>query len=160
MGKPHHAGHGRAARRRYRAGVRRLLFLILLKMIHAAAGSVFSIAPVAYIATILLFFAVFVITALLNLRKVRLSSPIELMNSEKKGEKDSKLIIPLTIIGVACLIAAYYYAWSIVKPGVALGVFFLLAILVIIATNILFTSGSIVTLKALRAKKKALLQTA
>jgi putative ABC transport system permease protein len=132
----------------------RLLFLILLKMIHAVAGSVFSIAPVAYIATLALFFAVFVVTSLLNLRQVRLTSPIQLMNSEKRGEKDSKLMIPLTVIGVLCLLAAYYYAWSIIMPGVALGVFFLLAILVIIATNILFTSGSIVTLKALRANKK------
>ena len=132
----------------------RLLFLILLKMIRAAAGSVFSIAPVAYILTLLLFFAVFVVTSLLNLRQVRLSSPIELINSEKKGEKDSKLIIPLTIFGFVCLIAAYYFAWSIIVPGVALGLFFLLAILVIIATNILFTSGSIVTLRALRANKK------
>jgi ABC-type antimicrobial peptide transport system permease subunit len=132
----------------------RLLFLILLKMIHAVAGSVFSIAPVAYIATLVLFFAVFVVTSLLNLRQVRLSSPIQLINSEKRGEKDSKLIVPLTVFGILCLIAAYYYAWSIIMPGVALGVFFLLAILVIIATNILFTSGSIVALKALRANRK------
>jgi ABC-type antimicrobial peptide transport system permease subunit len=132
----------------------RLLFLILLKMIHAVAGSVFSIAPVAYIATLVLFFAVFVVTSLLNLRQVRLSSPIQLINSEKRGEKDSKLIVPLTVFGMLCLIAAYYYAWSIIMPGVALGVFFLLAILVIIATNILFTSGSIVALKALRANRK------
>lgn len=132
----------------------RLLFLVLIKMIHAVPGSVFTIAPTAYIITSLLFLGIFVITSLLNMRQVRVSSPIELMSSEKKGEKDSKLMIPLTILGVICLAAAYYYAWSIVQPGVALGVFFLLAILVIIATNILFTSGSIAALRALRANKK------
>lgn len=132
----------------------KLLFLVLIKMIHAVPGSVFTIAPTAYIIMLVLFFVVFVVTSLLNFRQVRVSSPIELMSSEKKGEKDSKLMIPLTILGVICLGAAYYYAWSIVQPGVALGVFFLLAILVIIATNILFTSGSIVALKALRANKK------
>lgn len=132
----------------------RLLFLVLIKMIHAVPGSVFSIAPTAYTIMLLLFFGIFVMTSLLNLRQVRVSSPIELMSSEKKGEKDSKLMIPLTILGVICLAAAYYYAWSIVQPGVALGVFFLLAILVIIATNILFTSGSISALRALRANKK------
>ena len=132
----------------------RLLFLVLIKMIHAVPGSVFSIAPTAYTNMLLLFFGIFVMTSLLNLRQVRVSSPIELMSSEKKGEKDSKLMIPLTILGVICLAAAYYYAWSIVQPGVALGVFFLLAILVIIATNILFTSGSISALRALRANKK------
>lgn len=132
----------------------RLLFLILLKMIHAAAGSVFSLAPMAYAIMIGLFLAVFVFTSLLNFRQVRLSSPIELMSSEKRGEKDSKLIIPLAVFGLLCLIAAYYYAWSIERPETALGLFFLLAVLVIIATQILFTSGSIVTLKLLRANKK------
>ncbi len=132
----------------------RLLFLILLKMIRAAAGSVFSISPYAYIITFLLFFAVFFFTSLFNLRQVRLSSPIALMSSEKRGEKDSKLMIPLTVIGVIFLIASYYFAWSISSPATALGVFFLLAILVILATNILFTSGSISALRALRANKK------
>ncbi len=132
----------------------RLLFLLLLKMIHAVSGSVFSLAPVAYIITVALFFAVFVFTSLLNIRQVRISSPIQLMSSERKGEKDSRLIIPLAIFGFLCLIASYYYAWSIVSPGTALGVFFLLAILVIIATNVLFTSGSIVALRLLRANKK------
>jgi len=131
-----------------------LLFLLLLKMIHAVPGSVFSIAPVAYLLTVSLFFGIFVITSLFNLLKVRLASPIELMSSEKKGEKDSKLMIPLTIFGIIALGIAYYYAWSIAEPGTALGVFFLLATLVIIATNILFTSGSIVALRALRANKK------
>ena len=112
----------------------RLLFLALLKMIRAVAGSVFNIEPTAYIIMFALFAGIFVITSLLNLRQVRLSSPIELMNSEKRGEKDSKLMIPLTIFGLICLAAAYYYAWSIINPGTALGVFFLLAILVIIAT--------------------------
>ena len=105
-------------------------FLILLKMIRAAAGSVFSISPVAYIITFFLFSAVFVMTSLLNLRQVRLSNPIQLISSEKRGEKDSKLMIPLTVIGFIFLIAAYYFAWSINSPGTALGVFFLLAILV------------------------------
>ncbi len=132
----------------------RLLFLLLLKMIRAAAGSVFIIEPTAYIITLCLFFVVFVVTSLLNLRQVRLSSPIELMSSEKRGEKDSKLLIPLAVFGFLCLIAAYYYAWSIDSPSTALGVFFLLAILVILATNILFTSGSIAALRLLRANKK------
>lgn len=132
----------------------RLLFLLLLKMIRAVAGSTFIIEPAAYVITFCLFLAVFFVTSLLNLRQVRLSSPIELLSSEKRGEKDSKLLIPLAVFGLLCLIAAYYYAWSINTPSIALGVFFLLAVLVILATNILFTSGSIVALRALRARKK------
>jgi putative ABC transport system permease protein len=132
----------------------RLIFLILMKLIHAVSGSVFKIDSLAYILTMILFFCVFIFTSLLNRRKVRLSSPIQLMSSEKKGEKDSILQIPLTIIGLIALGVAYYFAWTIDNSSAALGLFFLLAILVIIATNILFTSGSIAALKALRAKKK------
>lgn len=132
----------------------RLLFLLLLNLIHAAPNSAFSISPMAYGLTVGLFFAVFVVTSLLNRRQVRLASPIELMSSEKRGEKDSVLMIPLTVVGLGLLIVAYYYAWSIVQPGVALGMFFLLAMLVILATNILFTSGSIAALRALRANRR------
>ena len=131
----------------------RLLFLLLLKLIHAAPNSVFSISPMAYGLTAGLFFAVFVVTSVLNRRQVRLASPMELMSSEKRGEKDSVLMYPLAMVGLGLLIAAYYYAWTTIVPGVALMIFFLLAILVIIATNILFTSGSIAALKALRANR-------
>jgi putative ABC transport system permease protein len=132
----------------------RLLFMILMKLIHAVAGSVFRIDSKAYLFTMILFLCVFIMTSLLNRRKVRLSSPIQLLSSEKKGEKESKLQLPLTIIGILMLGTAYYFAWTITNSSTALGVFFLLAILVILATNILFTSGSIVALKALRANKK------
>ncbi len=131
----------------------RLLFMILMKLIHAAAGSVFRIDSLAYLLTIGLFISVFIMTSLLNGGKVRLSSPIQLLGSERRGEKDSALKIPLTAIGLAALGAAYYFAWTIEESSTALGAFFLLAILVIIATNILFASGSIVVLKALRACK-------
>jgi putative ABC transport system permease protein len=131
----------------------RLLFMILMKLIHAAAGSVFRIDYKAYLFTVALFICVFIMTSLLNGGKVRLSSPIQLLSSERKGEKDSFLKLPLTIAGLAALGAAYYFAWTIEESSTALGAFFLLAILVIIATNILFASGSIVALKALRACK-------
>lgn len=132
----------------------RLLFWILLKLIHTAPGSAFSISSGACSLTLCLFGAVFVVTSLLNLRQVHMASPMELMQSTKKGEKDSKLMFPVTVFGVAALLTAYYYAWTIENPSVALGVFFLLAVLVILATNALFRSGSIVFLKLLRRNKR------
>lgn len=132
----------------------RLIFMLLLKIIHAASGSVFKINSIAYLITLGLFFCVFLIISILNSRKVRLASPVQLLSSEKRGEKESAFRLPLAIIGLIALIVAYYFAWTIDNSSVALGVFFLLAILVIIATNLLFTSGSILALKALRANKK------
>ena len=48
---------------------------------------------------------------------------------------------------------AYYFAWTTEIPGIALGIFFPLAIAVIIGTYLLFLCGSIVVLKLLRMKK-------
>ncbi len=132
----------------------RLLFLLLLKLIRAVPNSRFALSPNAFLITGLLFFAVFACTSLFNLRQVRISSPMELMRSQRKGEKDSKLIWPLAVAGALALAAAYYYAWTIDNPGVAIGVFFLLVILVIFGTHTLFSAGSIVTLRLLRQSKR------
>jgi len=131
----------------------RLLFLALIKLIHAVPGSSFSIAPVAYALMLGLFFAVYVVTSIVNLIRIHIASPIALLSSEKRGETDKKGILPLSILGLVLLIGAYYFAWTVDIPGLAIGVFFPLAIVVIIATYLLFLCGSIVVLRLLRLKK-------
>jgi ABC-type antimicrobial peptide transport system permease subunit len=131
----------------------RLLFLALIKLIHAVPGSTFSIAPIAYALMLGLFFAVYVVTSVVNLIRIHIASPIVLLSSEKRGETDKKGIVPLSILGLALLVGAYYFAWTIDVPGMALGVFFPLAIVVIVATYLLFLCGSIVVLRLLRLKK-------
>lgn len=132
----------------------RLIFWLLLKLIHTAPGSEFSISAFAYLLTALLFGAIFVVTAIANALRVRLVSPMELMTSPKKGEKDSKLLWPMAILGLLFLGAAYYLAWVLDSPGAALGLFFPLVILVILSTYALFTSGSVAFLKLMKANKR------
>ncbi len=132
----------------------RLIFYLLLKLIHTAPGSDFTISGFAYLLTALLFGSIFVFTSIVNVLRVRLVSPMELMKSSKKGEKESKLLWPIALIGLLFMGAAYYLAWTLDEPGVALGLFFPLAILVIFATNFLFTSGSVALLKTLKANKR------
>ncbi|MEA4938618.1 MAG: ABC transporter permease [Christensenella sp.] len=131
----------------------RLLFLVLMKLIHVAAGSTFVISLRAYLIMLVLFFIVFLITTITNIIRVHMANPIALLSSEKRGETDKKGILPLALLGFLMLGGAYYYAWTTVIPGIALGVFFPLAIVVIIATFLLFLCGSIVVLKLLRMKK-------
>ena len=131
----------------------RLLFLALVKLIHVVPGSSFSIAPIAYALMLGLFFAVYVVTSIVNLVRIHIASPIVLLSSEKRGESNKKGLVPLSLLGLALLIGAYYFAWTIDVPGMALGVFFPLAIVVIIATYLLFLCGSIVVLRLLRLKK-------
>ena len=131
-----------------------LLFLLLLKLIHAVPGSTFSLAPAAYLTMLGLFAIIFLVTSMGNIYQMRKAKPIELLSSEKRGDKDSKLILPMAIFGILLLGISYYFAWSIDNPAIALGVFFLLALLVIFATYALFSSGSIAVLRGLRANKK------
>ena len=132
----------------------KLLFLLLLKLMHALPQNAFRPAPVAWLMTSALFLGVYLISSLYNLAQVHLANPIQLLQSEKRGEKDSKLVIPMALIGAGMLGAAYYYAWTVEKAGTAMGIFFILVLLVILATNLLFTSGSIAVLRALRANKR------
>ncbi|MDO4571913.1 MAG: FtsX-like permease family protein [Clostridia bacterium] len=132
----------------------RLLFLLLLNLIHTASDSRFSLSSAAYGLTGLLFLAVFIFTSLINLRQLRLSSPMLLLQSERRGEKSARLAWPAAALGLVMLLFAYGCAWGIEQPGIAIGVFFLLAALVIIATYLLFGSGSIALLKLLRRNKR------
>jgi len=131
----------------------RLLFLALIQLIHAVPGSSFSLAPVAYALLFGLFFVIFFVTSVANLVRVHTANPIVLLSSEKRGEKDKKGLLPLAVLGLVLLGGAYYFAWTIDIPGLALGVFFPLAIVVILATYLLFLCGSIVVLRLLRLKK-------
>ena len=131
----------------------KLLFLVLLKLMRSLPSLDFSPSPLAYLAVIGLFLAVFVCTCLYNLAQVHLSNPIQLMQSQRQGEKDSRLVVPKAILGLLLLGAAYYFAWTIQKPGMAMGIFFLLVLMVIVATYFLFQAGSIAVLRLLRANK-------
>lgn len=131
----------------------RLLFLVLMKLIHAIPGSTFSIPLIAYGLMAALFFLIFFVTSIANVIRVHTASPITLLSSEKSGEKDKKGLLPLAILGMILLCGAYYFAWTTEVPGLALSIFFPLAIAVILATYLLFLCGSIVVLRLLRMKK-------
>ncbi|MCE5188114.1 MAG: ABC transporter permease [Eubacteriales bacterium] len=131
----------------------RLLFLLLMKLIHVVPGSSFVISFNAYALMLGLFLLVFLITTISNVIRVHTANPIALLSSEKRGEKDKKALVPLAVLGALLLGGAYYYAWTTEIPGIALGIFFPLAIVVILATFLLFLCGSIVVLKLLRMKK-------
>lgn len=93
-------------------------------------------------------------TSVYNTLRVRIANPMELIRAPKKGEKDSKMLWPLAILGVIMLAGAYIVAWKIDNSAVALGIFFPLVIVVIIATYIVMEYGSIAFLRAVKANKR------
>ncbi len=106
------------------------------------------------------FFGFLLLLALaLNLLRVRVSSPIELLHGGNVGEKEPRTRWLMAVVGAACLGAGYFIAVTTKDPALAMAFYFLAVILVIIGTYCLFTAGSIALLKMLRKNKAFYYQT-
>lgn len=131
----------------------RLMFLILLKMMHISPAMKFHTTPDALGMTVVLFMAVFAATLLFNLIKVQMSNPIGLLQGEHFGEREPKVKWLAALLGILTLSAGYFLAQTVKSPIEAIGVFFIAVILVIAGTYFLFTAGSIALLKMLKKNK-------
>lgn len=131
----------------------KLMFLLLLNIVHMQTALTFDISQASVILTLILFSAIFVATLIFNLFQIHISNPITLLKGEASGEKEPKAKILITLIGIICLIAGYFIAQTIEDPMIALFAFFGAVILVMIGTYCLFISGSIAILKLLKRKK-------
>jgi putative ABC transport system permease protein len=131
----------------------KLMLMILLKILTFQVTFGFEVSPIAIGVTLLLFLGIFLVTLLINLGRVHLSKPIELLYGGNVGEKEPKTKWLLAVIGFLMLGAGYYIAITTESPLDALMLFFLAVILVILGTYCLFTAGSIALLKALRKNK-------
>lgn len=103
--------------------------------------------------TVVLFAAIFFLILLNSLRQVHLSNPIALLHSENAGEKPPKANWFFAVLGVLILGCAYYLAVTIKDPVTTLAAFFFAVIMVIIATYLIFISGSVAFCKILQKKK-------
>ena len=132
----------------------KLLLMLLMKLLTFSVPFGFEVPPLAVIITVLLFAGIFFLTLLLNLGRVHLSKPIELLYGGNVGEKEPKTKILLVILGLLSLGAGYTIAIVTDNPLNALGWFFIAVLLVIFGTYFLFTAGSIALLKSLRRNKQ------
>lgn len=103
--------------------------------------------------TVVLFAVIFFLILLNSLRQVHLSNPIALLHSENAGEKPPKANWFFAVLGVLILGCAYYLAVTIKDPVTTLTAFFFAVIMVIIATYLIFISGSVAFCKILQKKK-------
>ncbi|MDE6260831.1 MAG: FtsX-like permease family protein, partial [Oscillospiraceae bacterium] len=113
----------------------------------------------ALLVTAVFFGALLVLALLLNLFRVRLSKPIELLHGGSVGEKEPRTRWLMAVIGILAMGAGYFIAVTTKDPTLALAFYFLAVILVIIGTYCLFTAGSIALLKMLRKNKGFYYQT-
>ncbi|MEA4874795.1 MAG: ABC transporter permease [Anaerorhabdus sp.] len=128
--------------------------LLLFKLMGLAATNEFTLSISSIILTCVVFAGIFFLVFLNTIRMIAKSNPIELIRQESAGEKEPKANWLVALIGFITLGAGYYLAQSIDDPVMAIMLFFLAVILVIVGTFCLFTSGSIVILKALKKNKK------
>ena len=131
----------------------KLVYLILLKILHMGGKIEYRISLASTGMTTILFGAIFILIFLYNLLQMKLSNPIELLRGGNTGEREPKTKWIMTIIGIFCLAGGYYIALTTKEPLAALGKFFVAVILVIVGTYFLFMAGSIAFLKMLRNKK-------
>ncbi len=118
-----------------------------------------SLSLPAMLLTAAFFGALLALALLLNLFRIRVSNPIELLHGGNVGEKEPKTRWLLAVIGVLSMGAGYFIAVTTKDPALALALYFLAVILVIIGTYCLFTAGSIALLKMLRKNKGFYYQT-
>lgn len=132
----------------------KLVFLILLKIMHMSRGIEYRVSVISLIITAALFGVIFFVILLYNLVQIKLSNPIELLHGQASGEREPKTKWIMTIVGLACLAGGYFIALTTKEPLEALGKFFIAVLLVVIGTYALFMAGSIAFLKMLRKNKK------
>ena len=131
----------------------KLALLLLLKLLHIPSVLGFYISVKGIFTCLFMFGIVFLMILFLNLAKIHLSRPVELLRGNNTGEKEPAAKWLMALIGFICLGAGYYLAVTTESPIKAITIFRLAVILVMAGTYLLFTAGSIVILKFLRRRK-------
>lgn len=132
----------------------KLAEILAAKMLRGSASYAFSVDFKSIVITLVLFAAVFAVILINSLRQMFFSRPIELLHSESTGEKPPRTNIPCAVIGILLLSAAYFLASIVKDPVAALPAFVLAVILVMIATYLLFITGSVVICRILQKNKR------
>lgn len=137
----------------------RFLPPLLLKLVHLPVDFQFFVSGKAAWETVTLFLVLFALTLGVNLFRMSRSRPVELLRSAQTGEREPRTKRLLALTGVAALGGGYGLAVTIQDPVAAMVWFFGAVGLVMLGTYCLFTAGSIVLLKGLRANQHFYYQT-
>ena len=132
----------------------KLAELMLVKLMEGTQTTQFSVGLGAAVQTALLFALIHALIYGNALRRIRVANPVELLHSERAGEKPPKANWLPALLGVALLGTAYYLAVSIQDPMTAIVVFFFAVVMVVAATYLLFISGSVTLCRLLQKNRR------
>ncbi len=132
----------------------KLAELGMLRLMHAQATYSMQISPDSVLFTITVFGCIFILLFFNALRQIHFSGAISLIRSENVGEKPPKGNWILGILGLGCLVVAYYLAVTVADPVSALSMFFIAVILVIFGTYLIMIAGSVLFCRLLQKNKR------
>lgn len=137
----------------------KLMLVLLFKIIGQTSPAGFWLNTDSLIQTVVLAVIIGGLLLVFNVLSILFAKDIDLLKSEKMGEKEPKNRPIYTCVGVAALAGGYYIAVKTQNVGEAVNNFFPAALLVMYATYVLFMAGSITLLKLLKKNKKFYYQT-
>ena len=132
----------------------KLAELGLVRLLRDTVTYTLSVSVSSLLVTAALFAVIQALILLNSLRQLHTVNAIALLRSESVGERPPRAKWVLTLAGVVLLGGAYWLAVSIKEPLAALLWFFTAVIMVIIATYLLFISGSVTLCKGLQSNKR------
>lgn len=134
-------------------GLSKLAELCMLHIIRIDTDFSLRVSAKGLWETAGIFAGIFVLIYLNSLLQLRRTSAIDLFHAENVGEKPPRGNIVFALIGLVLLVGAYYIAVTIKTPLKAMGMFFVAVIMVIVATYLLFITGSVVFCRFLQRRK-------
>ena len=132
----------------------KLAELGMVRLLQVPVTYTLTVSVSSLLAAAALFAVIHTLILLNSLRQLHGVSAVALLRSESVGEKPPRAQWVLTAAGVVLLGGAYALAVSIKEPLAALLWFFAAVIMVIIATYLLFISGSVTLCRGLQRNKK------
>ena len=135
-------------------GLSKLAELGFRKMLGLESSYKFVISGQSISFTVLIYSIVFVLIFLNAARLVRFSRTINLINSDKAGEKPPKANWFVGILGLFILLTGYGIVLMIKTPLQALAMFFVAVILIIIGTYLVLIAGSVLLCRILQKNKR------
>ena len=131
----------------------KLAELAAVRMLGGTTGFGITLEPDSVLYTAALFLGIFALIMMRMLVSIYRLRPVEMLRSENIGEKPPKANWILALIGLILLGIAYYIAVAILDPVSAMMMFFNAVFLVIVATYLLFISGSVALCRILQKNK-------
>ena len=130
------------------------MFLLITKLLGVPVTLGFFVSGKVIGVTAGVFCGIFVLIFLKSVPMLQFSNPIELLRGGNMGEREPKVKWFLALLGAGLLAAGYYMSLTVENPVAAVPIIFVAVVLVIIATYLLFTAGSIALLKLLKKNRK------